>query len=50
MSKSFRTIVEPLNHRGLIDYHHGVLMLGSCFSDNIGLRLHKAFFDVEINP
>ena len=50
MSKSFRTIVEPLNHRGLIDYHHGVLMLGSCFSDNIGLRLQKAFFDVEINP
>lgn len=50
MSRPFRTIVEPLKLQGLITHQYGVVMMGSCFSDNIGNRLQQACFDVEINP
>lgn len=50
MKQEFRTIVKPLGYRGQINHREGVMMLGSCFSDNIGLRLRHACFDVEINP
>jgi len=50
MSQSFRTIVEPLKYRGLINHRQGIVMMGSCFSDNIGAKLEQAYFDVEINP
>ena len=50
MSRVFRTIVEPLKHQGLINHRKRVMMLGSCFSDNIGEKLQQACFNVEINP
>ncbi|MBR3829651.1 MAG: GSCFA domain-containing protein [Muribaculaceae bacterium] len=50
MKHEFRTIVKPLRFRGNISHRQGVMMLGSCFSDNIGLRLRQACFDVDINP
>lgn len=50
MPKQFRTIVEPLKVQGLITHQCGVVMMGSCFSDNIGNRLRQACFDVEVNP
>ncbi len=50
MKQEFRTIVKPLRFRGTISHRQGVMMLGSCFSDNIGLRLRQACFDVDINP
>ncbi len=50
MKQEFRTIVKPLRFRGTIGHRQGVMMLGSCFSDNIGLRLRQACFDVDINP
>ena len=50
MPNSFRTIVEPLKLQGLINHQSGVVMMGSCFSDNIGNRMRQACFDVEINP
>ena len=50
MKQEFRTIVKPLSFRGNISHRQGVMMLGSCFSDNIGLRLRQACFDVDINP
>lgn len=50
MKQEFRTIVKPLRIRGTISHRQGVMMLGSCFSDNIGLRLRQACFDVDINP
>ena len=50
MKQEFRTIVKPLPYRGMINHQHGVMMLGSCFSDNIGQRLRQACFDIEINP
>ena len=50
MPKLFRTIVEPLNFHGLINHQRGIVMMGSCFSDNIGNRLQSACFNVEVNP
>lgn len=50
MKQEFRTIVKPLKHRGYINHRQGVMMIGSCFSDNIGFRLRQACFDVDINP
>ncbi len=46
----FRTTVKPLNYQGTISHRHPLIMLGSCFSDNIGTRLQQAMFNVDINP
>lgn len=46
----FRTTVTPTPHPGLIAHNRPMLMLGSCFTDNIGARLNDALFDVCINP
>lgn len=46
----FRTTIKPLKCRGLISHEGAMMLLGSCFSDNIGNRLQNALFDVEINP
>ena len=50
MTTEFRTIQKPLNYRGVINHRKRLMMIGSCFSDNIGQRLVNAFFDVNINP
>ena len=50
MPKLFRTIVEPLKFHKLINHQRGIVMMGSCFSDNIGNRLQSACFNVEVNP
>lgn len=46
----FRTVVIPDSCQGLIDHFSPVLMLGSCFTDNIGAKLENAMFDVCVNP
>lgn len=46
----FRTIIKYLNGREKISHSHRIMLLGSCFSDNIGSRMHNAFMQVEINP
>lgn len=46
----FRTTVAPLRHKGAIDHDTPLLMLGSCFTDNIGSRLSDRLFDVLANP
>ena len=33
-----------------ISYKDKIMMLGSCFSDNIGSRLKNYGFDVSVNP
>lgn len=33
-----------------IDYQSRIVMLGSCFTENIGLKLQSSCFDVDINP
>ena len=39
-----KCVMPPLKHSD------GVLMLGSCFSDNIGARLINGMVDVVVNP
>lgn len=51
MASSFRTVVEPLRgHVGTITHSTPLLMLGSCFSDNIGQRLADRLFNTMVNP
>jgi len=40
--------IEPSAHK--IDYLSRILMLGSCFSENIGSKLQNACFEVDVNP
>lgn len=47
----FRTIITPLKGlQGLIEYSRPTVMLGSCFTDNVGQRMQNAMFDCNINP
>lgn len=46
----FRTTIKPLANKGMIAHDCAITMLGSCFSDNIGSRLQRALFNVEVNP
>ena len=48
---TFRTTISPaLSSEVAIDHGHRIVMMGSCFSDNIGERLRQELFDVEVNP
>lgn len=46
----FRTVIQP--EKSFIDISHdtGVLMLGSCFTDNVGIMLEHDGFKVTHNP
>lgn len=47
----FRTTVSPLSGAPFgISHSDRILMLGSCFSDNIGERLEAGLFNVVANP
>ncbi|MBQ9466379.1 MAG: GSCFA domain-containing protein [Muribaculaceae bacterium] len=46
----FRTTVTIDENRGLLAHGDKVLLLGSCFSDNIGGRMRQAMMRVMINP
>lgn len=46
----FRTIVATPHDEGLITHRSRILMLGSCFTDNIGSRLRNQLFRVSANP
>ncbi len=47
----FRTPVAPLKgYESLISHERPVVMLGSCFSDNIGGSLRQELFDCDVNP
>ena len=47
----FRTIVRPVEGRqGLIKHGVPLILIGSCFSDNIGRCLCDELFDVDVNP
>ncbi|MFN5931876.1 MAG: GSCFA domain-containing protein, partial [Sphingobacteriales bacterium] len=41
-------IIRPLKHK--IDFKDKILLIGSCFSDNLGEKLRHFKFDVRINP
>jgi len=46
----FRTIITIPNANQKISHTNQLMMLGSCFTENIGERLHNAKFKVDINP
>ncbi len=47
----FRTEIPALGGcRGMISHGHPLLLVGSCFSDNIGRELTNDLFDTTVNP
>ena len=50
MDKTFRTAFSISKPAFSIGYEDSVLLLGSCFSDNIGAILHQSKFDTSFNP
>lgn len=47
---NFRTEVKIPESRDKFNYNSKAIMLGSCFTENIGEQLAKYKFDVNINP
>ena len=46
----FRTSIGNLNNQGMIQHSHRIMLLGSCFSDNIGNKLRRSLMQMQINP
>lgn len=46
----FRTSIGNLNNQGMIQHSNRIMLLGSCFSDNIGSKLRRSLMQVQINP
>ena len=46
----FRTTVKTGENRGWLHHSDHVVLLGSCFSDNIGGKMHGALFNAMVNP
>ena len=46
----FRTTIKTAENRGLIHHSDAVMLLGSCFSDNIGAKMRGAMMRVDVNP
>lgn len=47
---SFRTVIEPLRGHAPISHDTPMVMLGSCFTTEVGSRLERDGFDVAVNP
>ena len=45
-----RTILKPITYPFSISYQEKFLLLGSCFTENIGKKLQAAKFQTSINP
>lgn len=46
----FRTTVKTGENRGWLHHSDNVVLLGSCFSDNIGAKMHGALINATVNP
>lgn len=47
---NFRTIVEPPKSLHNLTHESGILMVGSCFTENIGEKLKGLKFKSDVNP
>ncbi len=47
---NFRTIIRINDNHTHINHHEYIMMLGSCFSDNIGNKMRNAMMHVDVNP
>ena len=45
-----QTPVDPERLTGGISYKDSIVVLGSCFADNIGEKMKESGFDVCVNP
>lgn len=50
MAIKLQTIVERPLRCPRIDYSHQLMLLGSCFATNMGMRLSEAKFCCDVNP
>ncbi len=46
----FRTVIHPREGDHFMRHSDKMLLMGSCFSDNIGAKLRDAMVDVLVNP
>ncbi|MBR5085657.1 MAG: GSCFA domain-containing protein [Muribaculaceae bacterium] len=46
----FRTTIHPREGDNFMRHSDKIMLMGSCFSDNIGARLKDAMVDVVVNP
>lgn len=46
----FRTEIPIKKYKSLIDYRSKILLLGSCFAENIGEKFQYFKFQAEVNP
>ncbi len=46
----FRTTVKTGENRNWLHHSDSVVLLGSCFSDNIGAKMHGALINATVNP
>ena len=46
----FRTEIIPKKQGLTIDYSNRIVSLGSCFAENVGMRLADREFETVINP
>lgn len=47
---SFRTVLKPKPEKNTIDYSSKIVLIGSCFSENIGNKFRYFKFDELTNP
>lgn len=45
-----QTLVEPVLSKVKLSYDDKILIMGSCFADNMGKKMENAGFDVCVNP
>ncbi len=46
----FRTIVDIPSFEWKVDYKSKIMLLGSCFAENTGVKLKRLKFNVDMNP
>ena len=46
----FRTTIRTVDNLGIMHHDDAMMLLGSCFSDNIGGKLRSAMVNVDVNP
>ncbi len=46
----FRTEIKLKPQQNSIDYNANILLIGSCFTNNIGLKLNYFKFNIQVNP
>lgn len=46
----FRTTIKTTENQGIMHHSDAMMLIGSCFSDNIGAKLTGAMMNVDVNP